>query len=145
MGVLFWATRRPVSNYLAQRRQDIQENLESAEQLLKTAEARLSEWNERAARLDHEVESIKEAARKSGETERQKIVADAEATAARIRTTASAAVESEVRRARDQLRDEAADLAVQLAEGILKEQVNASDQDRLVDEFIQKIEREGAH
>jgi len=145
VGVLVYATRKPVSSYLSQRRQDIQDNLAGSEKLLESAEARLAEWNERAARLDEEVASIKEAARRSAEAERQKVVADAHASADRIRKTAGAAVESELRRAREQLRGEAADLAVQLAGGILEQKVTSEDQDRLVDEFIEKIEREGAH
>ena len=145
VGVLVYATRKPVSNYLSQRRQDIQDNLAGSEKLLESAEARLAEWNGRAARLDEEVASIKEGARRSAEAERQKVVADAHAAADRIRKTAGAAVESELRRARKRLRGEAADLAVQLAGGILEQKVTSEDQDRLVDEFIEKIEQEGAH
>ncbi len=41
--------------------------------------------------------------------------------------------------ARAELRDEAARLAVELAEDLLKKQVSADDQKRLVEEYMQKV------
>ena len=41
LGVLFYLGRKPVLNYLSERRQRIQDNLASSEQLLKEAEDRL--------------------------------------------------------------------------------------------------------
>jgi F-type H+-transporting ATPase subunit b len=42
-------------------------------------------------------------------------------------------------KARTELREEAARLAVELAKDLLKQQVNADDQKRLVDEYMQKV------
>ena len=67
-------------------------------------------------------------------------MADATAAAARIRTDAQAAIDQELRRAQSRLREEAADLALELAAGKLKDQVGDSDRDRLIDEFITRIE-----
>jgi F0F1-type ATP synthase membrane subunit b/b' len=39
------------------------------------------------------------------------------------------------------LRDEASDLAVELAAEMLREQVTANDRERLLEEFIQRIEQ----
>jgi F-type H+-transporting ATPase subunit b len=140
LGVLGFLTRKPISNYLAERRDTIRNNIESAEKLYQDAESRLAEWQERAAGLDAEVESIREAARKSAEHEAATVLADARATAERIQASAHATVERELRRARAALRDEAANLAVELAAGQLREQVTDADRDRLVDEFVSRIE-----
>ena len=79
-------------------------------------------------------------ARERADTEREHILAAARASAERIRRDASLAIEHEVRRAREHLRGEASELAVELAAGMLKEQVGPSDRERLLDEFIVRVE-----
>jgi F-type H+-transporting ATPase subunit b len=144
LAVLIYFARKPVLSYLAQRRDTIAQNLESSTQLLAESERRLAEWTEKAANLDREVASIRDATRRAAEAERDRILADAHVTAERIRRSAGAVVERELQQARERLRGEAADLAVELAAKILREQVNEGDRTRLVDEFIGRIERERA-
>ena len=144
-GVLFYVARKPVLEYLNGRKDTISSNIESSEKLLGEAEARLSEWNQKAARLDEEVAMIRATTKKAAETERDAIIADAEATAERIRNGASAVVDRELNVARESLREEVASLATDLAGKILLEQVNDGDRARLVDEFIEKIEQGGSH
>ncbi len=139
-GVLLWVGRKPVQEYLGARRNAIAKNIASSEQLLHEAEQKLAEWNAKAARLDADVNEILSATRKSAEAERAAILADAEATASRVRQSAAGVVERELRAARESLRAEAAELAVSLAAQLLREQVNADDRNRLVDEFIAKVE-----
>ena len=143
--VLFFVARKPVLEYLSGRKADITSNIESSEKLLGEAEARLSEWNQKAAQLDEEVAMIRAATKKAAETERDHIIADAQATAERIKAGASAVVDRELNVARESLREEVAVLATDLAATILQEKVNDGDRSRLVDEFIQKIEQGGSH
>ena len=143
VAVLIYFARKPVLTYLATRRDGIAKNLESAAQLLAESERRLADWNQKAASLDEQVSAIRDATRRAAESERDRILADARATADRIRQSASAVAERELSQARESLRREAADLAVELAAKILREQVNDGDRTRLVDEFIGRIEREG--
>jgi len=111
---------------------------------LAEASLRLAQWNQKAASLDQEVAAIRDATRRAAEAERDRILADARVTADRIRQSASAVAERELQQARESLRGEAADLAVELAAKILRELVNDSDRTRLVDEFIERIEPDGA-
>ncbi|MBW2241012.1 MAG: F0F1 ATP synthase subunit B [Deltaproteobacteria bacterium] len=145
VGVLVYFARKPVLAYLSGRRDEIQGNLKGAEKLLQQAEGKLQEWSERAGQLDTEAESIRAAARKAAQQERDDIVADAEATAERIRASAGSVVERELRAARESLREDVADLATELASKILTEQVNDEDRLRLVDEFITKVEHGETH
>ncbi|MCP3983138.1 MAG: ATP synthase F0 subunit B [bacterium] len=140
VGVLVYFARKPVLTYLSERRDEIQSNLAGAEDLLDQAESKLHGWSERAAQLDSEIESIRAAAQKAAQQERNAIVADAEATAERIRASAGSVVDRELRAARESLRGEVADLATDLARKILTEKVNDEDRLRLVDEFITKVE-----
>ena len=129
-----------MSEYLATRRDTIAKNIASSEQLLKDAERRLAEWNEKAARLDADVQAILESTRKTADAEKAAIIADAEATASRIRQGAAGVVDRELRTARVALRKEAAELAVTLAGSLLQQHTSDADRNRLVDEFIAKIE-----
>jgi F-type H+-transporting ATPase subunit b len=140
LGVLVYLGRKPVLNYMSERRLRIQDNLASSERLLKEAEARLSEWNQKASKLDVEVEELRQMARERAEQEKAQILEDARVTAERIKRDAASGVDREVERAKQALRDEAADLAVELAGKLLQEQVTDGDRDRLVDEFVAEIE-----
>lgn len=144
LAVLIYFARKPVLGYLASRRDTIEKNLESSAQLLAESERKLAEWNRKAAGLDQEAETIRASTLRAAEAERDRILADARVTAERIRQAANAVAERELRTAQESLRREAADLAIELAAKILREQVNDGDRNRLVDEFIGRIEREGA-
>jgi F-type H+-transporting ATPase subunit b len=140
LGVLVYLGRKPVLNYLSERRQRIQDNLANSERLLKEAKARLAEWTPRAGQLEVEIEELRQMARERAEQERSQILEDARATAERIKRDAASGVDREVERAKQALRDEAADLSVELAGKLLQEQVTDGDRDRLVDEFVAEIE-----
>lgn len=143
VGVLIWATRKPVLAFLAQRRDRIQEDIASSERLLREAESRLNEWSGRAERLEADVGEIRQLTRERADRERERILEEAERVAQRIRRDAEAAVERELARARQTLREEAADLAVELAERLLRENVTDADRARLVEEFVTRIESPG--
>lgn len=140
LGVLLYFLRAPVRGFFATRRRDIEQNLERAQAVLREAEQRLAEWKGRLARLDAEIQEIRRLAQERAEIERRQILAEAEAAAARIRRDGASAVAQEERRARDALRREAADLAIELAGEILRHEVNDGDRTRLAEEFIARME-----
>ena len=138
---LIYFARKPVLEYFAARRETIRGDLDQAAALKKEAEERYAKWQRRLVDLEQELDGIRATARERAEAERDQILADARASAERIQRDAGAAIDQELRRARQSLRDEASDLAVELAGGILEEQVGDGDRDRLLDEFIERIER----
>lgn len=140
LGVLFYFGRKPISEFFASRRVGIATELTEAADLLRQAEERNTELQRRLSDLDAEVDGIRDEAGRRAELEAARILADARAAADRIQHDAKAAVAQELRRAQDTLRDEAADLAIELAAQKLSEQVADADRDRLVDEFITRIE-----
>jgi len=141
LAVLFVFARKPIQAFFQGRRERIQGELQSAAQLRKEAEQRYAKWQRQLIDLDVELERIRATARERAEAERERILADARAAAERIRSDAHVAVEQELRRAREQLRDEASALSIQLASELLQAQVTDADRDRLLDEFTAKIEQ----
>ena len=140
LGVLFYFGRKPISEFFSSRRSEIHSELNEAADLLATAEQRNSELQRRLVDLDSEIEEIREEAGRRAEEEAERILADAHATAERIRRDAKAGVAQELRRAQSALRDEAADLALEMVARKLSEQVGDADRERLVDEFILRVE-----
>lgn len=140
LGVLVYFGRKPISEFFADRREGIASELSEASKLLGEAEQRNAELQRRLVDLGSEVDGIREVAAQRAEEEAERILADARASAERIRRDAQAAVAQELRRAQTELRDEAADLAMEIAARKLNEQVEDSDRERLVDEFITRIE-----
>lgn len=144
VGVLVYFGRGPLREMFATRRASIASDIETAASLLERAESRNAEWQRRFADLEREIEDIRGSARQRAEDERARILAEASQAAERIQRDAVASVEQELRRAQAELREEAASLATELAAGMLQEQVGEADRDRLVDEFISRIESGGS-
>ena len=140
LGVLFYFGRKPIAEFFASRREAIRAELSEAASLLSQAEQRNAELQRRLVDLDAELQDIREAARRRAEEEAERILSDAQAAADRIRRDARSAVALELRRAQAELRDEAADLALELAAQKLQDHVGDADRDRLVDEFIVRVE-----
>jgi len=140
VAVLVYFARKPVQEFFQARRSTIASDIDEASRLLAEAERRNTEWQRRLTDLDRELDEIRATARRRAEEERERILAEAQDAAERIRRDAVAAVDQELRRAKDALRREAAELATDLAAGILEQQVGDSDRERLMDEFISHVE-----
>lgn len=140
LAILVYFARKPVKEFFAGRRQAISGDLESAAQLLSEAETRNSEIQRRLADLESELEEIRETTRRRAEEESERILAEARKSAERIHADAATAIEQEALRAQRALRAEAAELAMQLAGEMLSQQVSDADRDRLLDEFITRVE-----
>jgi F-type H+-transporting ATPase subunit b len=139
LAVLVYFARKPLQAYFEKRRSDIQGELQSAADELATAESTYAKWQRRMIDLEGELDEIRATSRQRAEAERERIIQDARASAERIRRDATAAAELELRRARETLREEAAQLAIDLASERLLREVTDADRDRLVDEFIDLI------
>jgi F-type H+-transporting ATPase subunit b len=141
IAVIVYFAGKPIREFFNARRATIQDDLHAAAEFRREAEVRYAKWQRKLVDLEAELEQIRATSRERAEAERERIVADANATADRIRSEATAAIEQELRRSREVLTEEAANLAVELAGNLLREHVTDADHDRLVTEFIERIER----
>ena len=141
LAVVISLARKPIRGFFAARRDDIAGQVEEAARLRKEAEETHAKWQRQLAELDAELEVIRAASQDRADAERERILADAAAAAERVRNDARTAVDQELRRAREELREEAANLAIELAAEMLRAQVTDADRDRLVEEFIATVEQ----
>lgn len=129
----------PITSALAEREETIETSLTRAEKALAEAK-QLAADNEKARReAELEAQKIMREAREAAEAARAE---QAEKTRQQIRqmqATAEAEIEREKQQALAELRAEVADLAIQAAEKILHENLDASRQKKLVDDFISDL------
>ncbi len=138
-GLLYFFVAKPIRNGLKTRREDIAKALAEAQSAREEAEAKHREYSEKLAKATEEITEIRASIKRDGEMERDRILAAAKEMAAKIEKETENKASSVVTKARTELREEAARLAVELAEELLKKQVTAADQKRLVDEYLQKV------
>ena len=112
-----------------------------ARQIKEQAERQLREAKQKLARLDQEVAALRTAAQQDGAAEAERIRAGAREEAAKIGRAAEAEIDAADRAARIELRAEAARLAVEKAEAVIRGRMNPEAQARLVRAFVENLER----
>ncbi|MCH2172592.1 F0F1 ATP synthase subunit B [Myxococcota bacterium] len=138
--VVYRFARKPISQFFSDRGAAIDADIRTASERLEEAEARHRELQSQVQGLDSELEEIRTQATRRAEAERDRILEDARLSAERIRSDASAAIAREVERAQAELRDQASELAIELAAGYLQERMDEGDRERLIEEFIERVE-----
>jgi F-type H+-transporting ATPase subunit b len=136
---LFFVLRKPISQALSSRIKDIREQLESLETQKAEAEKQLAQYNEKLSQLESEAEKIVEGYIKQGHEAKAKILKEAEATAEKLQVQARRNIEREFDKARQELQREVVEKSLIKAEETLKKAITAQDQDKLVDEYLDKV------
>jgi len=136
---LFLIVRKPVANALNGRISGIQEELASLEKKKESAQKSLDDINREIADLEGEADRIIGEYRKQGENLKAKILENARQSAAKIEEQAKRNIENEFAAAKVRLQAEILDKAVARAESLVKERITTDDQDRLVDEYLNKV------
>jgi len=137
---LFLILRKPAAQALNGRIEDIKTELKELETRKEEAEKKLAEYNEMFSKLDHEAKGIIAEYIKQGEQAKAKILKEAESMAAKLEEQAQKNIKNEFKRAKETLHAEVLELALVKAEEIIKSKISSEDQDRLVDEYIEKVE-----
>ena len=139
LGVLYVFAFPRIKSFFSERSEKIQQALRGAEEAKTLAENKLKEYEKKIALLDKEVEEIRKAVEKEGETEKTRIISAAEKEAEIIKLQAKIIAEQELKRAKAELRKEVAALSLEKAEKIIKEKINEDDHARLVKDYIVQI------
>lgn len=137
--LLFFILRKPASAALNDRIQGIQDQLEELESKKAGAEKTLAEYEEKIAALDKEAEQIVAEYVRQGEEARKRILAEAEKSAEKLEGQALRNIEYEFKKAKTELQDDLIAKALVKAEEMLKSKITSEDQDRLVDDYLNKV------
>jgi len=139
-GILVFALKKAdVKGSLAARQAEIEKSLKDAETARDAAEAKLREYSGKLDQASKEIDELHAAIIREGEQEKARIVAEAKIAAEKIVAQAALSAEQETLKARNELRIEAARLAVEIATGKLGASIQKNDHDRFVGEYLDKV------
>jgi F-type H+-transporting ATPase subunit b len=139
VGFLYWLLAAKIKEFFVGRRKDIKESLENAAKQKAEAEKKYREYSEKIDKASLEINGIFEMIKAQGVVEKQKIIDDAKKLAEKMKQDAQARIEQELQKASSQLRIEAVQLSVQLAEQILKRNITEKDHESMVKEYMDKV------
>jgi len=139
VAVLFKFLKEPISNALKGRTEEIQKTFSDLEEKKREAELRYAEYEKKLSQIDKEAERILKTFIKQGEVEKEKIIKQAKESAERIKAQAGLYVQHELDKAKKELQKEIADLAVQMAEDIIRKNLNEQDHHKLISEYLEKV------
>ncbi len=131
----------PIMNALNEREERIKDSLESAEKALAKAEA-ISRENEKSLKEAEVVaQKIRKEALEDAEILRSEKIDKAKKDAAKILEDAKTAIEQEKKRALTELQSEVADLAIKASAIIIRSELDADKNKKLVDSFINDLSK----
>ncbi len=136
---LFFLLKKPVSQMLNSRIDGIREQLSELETKKKAAEKKLAEYDERLSAMDREAQKIIAEYTRQGNEAKARILAEAEKAAARLEEQAHRNIEHEFSQTKLKLQAEVLEKALIKAEEIIKSKITSADQEKLVDEYLEKV------
>jgi F-type H+-transporting ATPase subunit b len=145
LAVLIWLlvkfAGKPVKEYFAGRREMIQKGVKEAQEAKAAAEKIYREYQEKLAGLDGELKAIEERAQLEAEREKERMRRETEELVVKLQQQARQMADQEVASAKRQLRTEAAQVALEVAEKLVKENVTEADRQRMVEKYLEKVVR----
>jgi F-type H+-transporting ATPase subunit b len=139
VGLFIYILRRPVSDAMRARREGIRRDLMRAQEERNAALAKLTEVEARLAKLDAEVESVREQSKREAAEERERIRRATEEETQKLRAQAQREIESAGKAARQELREFAAEQSVRLAEEMIRRDIKPEDDARLVSLRVEEL------
>ncbi|MBF0101504.1 MAG: ATP synthase F0 subunit B [Desulfobacterales bacterium] len=136
---LILIARKPVATMLSSRIREIKQQLEALEQQKKEAEQSLSLYREKLVAIETEVKKIQEMYVDQGKKAKEKLLQEATETVKKLQDQAKKNIEQEYRLAQKKLQEELLEKALLKAEMTIKNSITMMDQERLVDEYINKV------
>jgi len=145
-GILLWVLYKyafpPILETLDMRERKIRESLEQAERHRVEAEHRMQEYEAKLNAASREAEAVliqaKERAQRLLDENEQRLGAEAE----RVKGEATREIDQERRKAIQEIRSQATDLALLVAEKVVERSLNDADHRRLADEAIAAVAKD---
>ena len=141
VGVLYYFFNQPIRDYLANRGTTIRKDLVEAAALKSQATAQLAEIDHKLQALPGEIDRLRTRGAEEIKAEEQRIAAQAAADRERLLEQARREIELQVRVAKKDILEHAANLSVQLATERIQKEITPEDQSRLVDRYLDQMKK----
>ena len=142
MYILYRLAWKRLVNFFRNRREDIKTSLAETKDRRIEAEDKFKEYEIKLAKATDDIQGISEMIKEQGLAEKQKLIADAEKAAEKMKEDARARMDQEMKKAGSQLRTEAVELSIKVAEDILKRNVSPEDHEKMVKEYMDRMVKE---
>lgn len=129
----------PVRKMLENRKNKIAGQLDQAAADQEEAAKLKAEYDEKLKNVEKEADEILAQARKKALKREENIVAEAKEEAARIISSANREVELQKAKVKDQMKQEMIQVAVLMAGKIIAGQIDAKEQNKLIDQTLQEM------
>lgn len=136
---LFIIIRKWAVPIFRDRIKGIKDQLEDLEAKKQEAEKKLAQYNERLSLIDKEAKKISENYIEQGKEAQARILEEARASAEKLEAQVLRQIETAFERARVNLQGAILEKAIEKAEAKIREKISAEDQDRLVDDYLEKV------
>ena len=136
---LFLLVRKPASSALDARIKGIKDQLSELEAKKKDAEKNLEEYNKKFSILEQEAEKLVEEYIRQGNEAKARILEEAKLAAEKLEDQARRNIEHEFKQAKLKLQEDILEKALVKAEALIIDNIKAEDQDKLVDEYLEKV------
>jgi F-type H+-transporting ATPase subunit b len=138
--IIYVVKKMDIKGYFRKRTELIELSIREAREAKELAQKALSEVEERLKIKDSEIAAIIAGAGRSGENEKARLLEDGDKLKERILEQAKTNIDFEVKRAKESIKREAVEIAMELAEKKLKEKMSKDEQLKLLEESLAKIE-----
>jgi F-type H+-transporting ATPase subunit b len=129
----------PIKEYFSSRIERIQKELEDLKKQKESAQQKARELESKLKTFEEERKKILDQYRADCLAEKELILAEARDRAKQILEQAEVSIQYEMQTAKERLKGEVVALAAQKAEEIIAREMTDKDQDRLVNDFIEKL------
>lgn len=130
---------KPIGAGLAARQKKIKDEIEDLQQKREDAEKTYNDFQVKLASVESEIDKIVDRAIAQAEIEKVKILEKAEQAVHDIKRSAEMAIQNELTEARRILKNEVADQAAAMAEELIKKNLTADDQVKIIDNYLAKV------
>lgn len=130
-----------IKGFFSARREGIRQKLDSLTRQKNETEIRCQELEQKLKEFEQKKKEIIEQFKADGEEEKKRIISRAHERAKQILEHADLTIKGEIQEARDNLSQELVEIATQKAQAIIARDITDSDQDHLVNEFIDRVEK----
>jgi F-type H+-transporting ATPase subunit b len=144
LAILYYFARKPISSALGKSAEEAKATVEEARRAELHIKEELIKAREKLEKVEHEAIEMIARAKVTAEAERKRILEEGEAEVKRITDYARFTIEQEFKKAEYDLRQWVAGVTVDLAEEKLQQRVNADQQKKLIQDFVDKLPNGGS-
>jgi F-type H+-transporting ATPase subunit b len=141
VGLLYYFFNKPFREYLASRSTSIRKDLDEARRMSADAAAQLLAVDQKLKSLPGEIDALRKRGTEEINAEERRIAAAAAADRERLLEQTRREIDLQVRLAKKEILEHAADLSVQLATDRIRKEITPDDQSRIVDRYLDQVKK----